>query len=267
MDREREKKPIKGTREWAVAEVNCAVGCSYGCRYCYARYDLVERRKLVTEQEWMQCKVDATLVCREQQKFDGQVMFPATHDIVPDNLEACLQVLENLLSIGNRVLVVSKPNLYCVKRICTAFPGYSSQLLFRFTITARDSNILRIWEPFAPLYQERKQCLEYAFNAGFPTSVSVEPMLDCSDTVNMVKELLPFISHSIWLGKMNKIETRVSSDSEEMTQEIARIVAGQRDENILELYAQLKSENKIHWKESVKMVLGLDLLKEAGLDI
>jgi DNA repair photolyase len=163
--------------------------------------------------------------------------------------------------------VVSKPNIESVRRICIDFDQFRDLLLFRFTITARDSRILEFWEPKAPDYAERKSCLEYAFDEGFETSVSVEPMLDTTDVVSMVRELLPYISHSIWLGKMNRIDERVKIDSEQMRLEIERIRQGQRDEKLWQLYRALKPCDKVRWKESVKEVLGIKAPSEPGLDI
>lgn len=260
------KKTIRGTKEWAVAEINCCCGCSHGCRYCYARYDLVERKKYVTADEWAECQIIDEDVERQQLLYPGQVMFPTEHDIVPENLDACISVIRNLLVAGNRVLIVSKPHLLCISRLCSEFAANKEMLLFRFTITARKKSVLSFWEPFAPAYAERKSCLEHAYNLGFATSVSVEPMLDTGDVVEMVDELLPWISHSIWLGKMNKIEQRVVSDSDAMVAEVARINKGQSDEKLLELYQKLSHSAKVFWKESIKKVIGLPLLDKVGLD-
>ncbi len=261
------KKPIRGTREWAVAEINCCRGCSHGCRYCYARYDLVVRRGMVTPEQWSSCSVIEKEIVKKHPLYPGQVMFPSAHDIVPENLEDCLVVLRSLLDAGNRVLVVTKPHLACVRRICSDFSDMRDRILFRFTITARDIEILKFWEPNAPDYQERKRCLEYAFNHGFDTSVSVEPMLDTADVSAMVRGLLPCISHSIWLGKMNKITRRVVCDSEEMRSEIERIERGQSNERLFHLYEELGALKRVRWKESVKEVLGLQLATDPGLDL
>lgn len=261
------KRPIRGTLEWAVAEINCCMGCPHGCRYCYAQYDQVERKGTVTAEQWETCQVLVDEVRRKRPLYPGQVMFPTAHDIVPENLEACLIVLKNLLDAGNKVLVVSKPHLECIQRLCNELSDAREQLLFRFTITARDSEILKLWEPHAPDYKERKDCLEYTFRKGFATSVSVEPMLDTIDVAAMTRELLPFISHSIWLGKMNKIERRVICESIEMQREIDRIRQGQSDAIILQLYNKLRSIPQVRWKESVKKVVGLEQALEPGLDI
>lgn len=265
-DGDRGKKPIRGTREWAVAEINCCMGCPHGCRYCYARHDLVERKGIVSPKQWATCKVLEDELTRKQPLYPGQVMFPSAHDIVPENLEACLSVIRNLLVAGNKVLVVSKPHLDCIERLCSELSYAKEQFLFRFTITARDNKILKLWEPHAPGYEERKDCLEYAFNKGFASSVSVEPMLDTTDVAAMVHELLPYITHSIWLGKMNRIERRVACESIEMQREVDRIEQGQSDARIFQLYQELRTNPQVRWKESIKEVVGLAQVSEPGLD-
>ena len=260
------RSSIRGTREWAVAEIDCCLGCPHDCRYCYARYQRVVRRKLLTAEEWRHCRILPEEVERVHPLYPGQVMFPSAHDIVPENLEACCRVINGLLAFGNRVLVVSKPQLCCIEELCRRFAFARHRLLFRFTITARDGNILKFWEPHAPEYDERRQCLALARKLGFATSVSVEPILDMDDVVDMVRELLPLVSHSIWLGKMNKIAERVSLDSPETLAAVAKVEAGQSDARILALHAQLAGITLVRWKESIKEVVGLPLITAAGLD-
>ncbi len=268
--REQEKiraAKIQGTREWAVAEINCSKGCPHGCLYCYARHAQAEKNNITDRNEWLNCRPDETALAAIQKTYSGQVMFPAAHDIVTENLKECLDVLLKLLEEGNSVLVVSKPSLHIVKELCSNIVNFKRQIIFRFTITARNHKILKVWEPFAPLYKERKQCLEYAFENGFTTSVSVEPILDIVDVPQMVEELLPFVNHSIWLGKMNKIDKRVVVDSEEVKKEVQRIKEEQSDAAIHRLYEILKMQDNVRWKESIKDVIGLPRATSAGLDI
>ena len=95
-------------------------------------------------------------------------MFPSSHDITPTNLAGCLVFLEELLRVGNQVLVVSKPHLDCIEAVCEKFGDYQGQILFRFTIGACDDSVLSFWEPGAPEYAERKASLEHAYSEGFP---------------------------------------------------------------------------------------------------
>ncbi len=260
------EKKIRGTREWAVANIDCGTGCSHGCRYCYARYDAVVKKGIITAEEWANCRIRDEDVAKVQPHHRGQVMFPTTHDIVPENLDACLQVIKNLLGAENKILIVSKPHLACIEAICDAVEACKEMVLYRFTITAKSDEILSFWEPGAPDYAERLACLEMACKRGFQTSVSVEPMLETSKVVEMVAELSPFVSHSIWLGKMNRISKRVAIHSEEMRKEVERIRFGQRDEAILNLYSQLKDNSLVFWKESIKEVVGLELAEKPGMD-
>jgi len=258
---------IRGTREWAVANIDCCTGCSHGCRYCYARYDAVVKNKTVSGADWENPVVRPEDVKRDFPCYAGQVMFPTTHDILPSNLDACASVIEGLVASGNRVLVVSKPHIDCIKYLCHHFEKDREQILFRFTITAIDNTILRFWEPSAPCYEERKECLQHAFAMRYQTSVSIEPMLDTENVVQLFEELVPWVTHSLWLGKMNKVESRVVCDSKEMELEMQRICEGQTTARIVQIYQQLKDNPLVRWKESIKEVMGLKLATEKGLDI
>lgn len=74
-------------------------------------------------------------------------MFPTTHDIHPTNLPECITVLTRMLVEGNKVLVVTKPWLDCVKGLCRDLRTYKVQVAFRFTIGSDDDAILQYWEP------------------------------------------------------------------------------------------------------------------------
>jgi hypothetical protein len=70
-----EVKPVRGTAEWAVATVDCCRGCPHGCRYCYARHDLVERRRLVTAAQWQFSEIIEEEVEKMRPLYAGRVMF------------------------------------------------------------------------------------------------------------------------------------------------------------------------------------------------
>ena len=257
---------ISGTKEWAVAEINCGTGCLYDCRYCYARRKAITRGTISKQADWQKWYPDPGTEQRDYRNYDGQVMFPTAHDIFPENLVECECVIRNLLECGNRVLIVSKPNRNCIAALCRTFKEYQDSILFRFTLTARNPSILRIWEPGAPAYHKRLESLRHAYENGYQTSVSVEPILDMTDLPGMIEEIRGWVTHSIWLGKMNKIEQRVVMDSEQITAEAERIVSQQSDRNVVGLYERYKLDPLIKWKESIKKIVGIPLSKEAGED-
>jgi len=266
MKRKSSKTKNHGTKEWSVKTVNCCTGCSHDCRYCYAK-GMAIRFKQVTANQWPHERIRPKDVSKIHKNYDGQVMFPSSHDITPNNLNACLAVMKNLLVAGNRVLVVSKPHLDCIKAICEMFDPFKKQILFRFSIGACDDQILSYWEPNAPGYDERKECLTYAHQAGFQTSVSVEPMLDSANIDTLIGELLPYITHSIWIGTMNHLGRFGKGSDMVLKQATNRIRQGQMDIIIKQIYERYKTNPLIRWKKEIKKVVGIPVSKINGLDI
>lgn len=254
-----------GTHEWAVKSVNFSTGCSNNCRYCYGRQMAVRFRQ-VNDEDWATPRIRQHDVDKRHRNYGETVMFPSSHDLTPDNLAPALIVLGKLLRAGNRVLLVSKPHLEVIQAICDQFGEYRQNILFRFTITATDNDILAFWEPGAPSYEERREALAYAFDAGYETSVSVEPMLDSANIDQLVTDLEPRVSHSIWIGKMNYLG-RVIVDYPEVETELERIRAGQTDEQIMAIYNRLRANPVIRWKGSIKDIVGIARAPRPGMDI
>ena len=269
-DRKMSKK-ISGTAEWAVANANCIIGCRHNCKYCYARSNAVDRFKNVKPGDWIKEEVNWKQVNKKWKKVPGVIMFPTTHDICPNTkdlktLDASIECLKNILKPGNDVLIVSKPHIECITKICEELVEYKDKILFRFTIGAMDNEILKHWEPNAPSFGERFDCLQHAFKSGFKTSVSSEPMLDSDGMVLMYDMLEPYVTDSIWIGKMNNVRQRVKVQTAEDKKYVDMIVEGQTNAKIHEIYETLKDDSKVKWKESFKTVLGLELAEEAGTD-
>jgi len=261
------KKNNFGTQEWSVKTINCCTGCSHDCRYCYAK-EMAIRFKQVTESQWPLERIRAKDVSiRHRKKYDGQIMFPSSHDITPNNLDECITKLKNLLIPGNRVLVVSKPHMECIEKICGSLRDFKSQILFRFTIGACDDRILSFWEPNAPIYDERKQCLIYAYQLDFQTSVSVEPMLDSENIDTLIKELSPYATHSIWIGTMNNLGRFEKGSDMVLQQAIKKIKRGQTDRTIKSIYRRYKNNPLIKWKKEIKKIVGIPLAPKSGMDI
>lgn len=248
-----------GTKEWAEINKNIFNGCSHNCRYCYARYNSCVRYHQLNIKDWEhpvlnEKKFNETPVLYKNKR----IMYSTQHDILPEYLEQNIQYLRRWLNVGNQILIVSKPHFECIKRICDEFEKYKSQIVFRFTIGSPNDDVLKFWEPGAPSYDERVKSLRYAFEKGYQTSVSCEPILD-EDISSMVNELLPFITDTIWLGKMNFIRPRV--DTKNWTKDDWKYMDGVeaviKDDFIKGLYNEFKDNPKVKYKESIKKVLGL----------
>lgn len=260
-------KHVFGTYEWAVENANFISGCSNNCKYCYSR-EMAIRFKRKTTENWNIEEINYNQFNRKIKKVDGFIMFPSSHDITPINLPSTIIFLRKLLEAKNNILIVSKPHFEVIQTICNTFQQYKKNILFRFTIGSMNSDILEFWESGAPNYEERKKCLKYAFDRGFETSISCEPMLD-NKTVKLVSDLEDFVTDFIWIGKANFLLRRLNMNGitdNETIEKANKLIESQSDANIRLLYRKLKSNSKIKWKESIKKVLNLEISTIKGSD-
>jgi len=247
-----------GTREWAARNLNIATGCSHDCRYCYARHDAVKRFKRIEPADWTTMVVDQARVAKGYGKRKNEddsvydIMFPTAHDVTPEIVGDCITVLKKVLDAGNTVLIVTKPHLACVAKMISALGQWKAQVAFRFTIGADTDEILSVWEPGAPPFAERLAALKTAFDHGWTTSVSAEPMLDPANVDRLVNQLLPFVNETLWLGKMNKIRSRCTGLPESA---LTALEAEYTDDKILQIVDRWDGTPQIEWKDSIKQVI------------
>lgn len=246
-----------GTKEWATSNVNFLNGCQHNCKYCYAKA-MVPRHGSMDINKWDTPEIKPGALEKGFRKREGTIMFPSVHDIHPDNLDDTVSILKKLLKPGNDVLIVSKPHLKCIKRLCSELSPYMDQILFRFSIGSANSRTLRFWEPNAPSFAERQASLKHAHQKGFQTSVSCEPMLD--NKINRVIEKVDrYVSDTIWVGKMNNAVRYCKICGWNDVKTIAavrQLEEWQSHENILKLYKKYRNHSKIKWKDSIKKSLG-----------
>jgi hypothetical protein len=252
-----------GTKEWSVASANFITGCEHDCLYCYSKATAIHHSRK-TQDNWKEETVrPKDLNKKWRLRKGGRIMFPSSHDITPQHLPGSIQFLKNILLPGNDVLIVSKPHLECIKAICDEFTGYKEKILFRFTIGSADDEVLKFWEPGAPSFEERLSALKYAYEAGYATSISCEPMLD-NNIGGVIDAVGPYVTHSIWLGKMNKMKQRLEMNTtitDELKEKANQLYSRQSDEGIKSLYDRYKNDPLIRWKGDIKTVVGLPIGK------
>jgi hypothetical protein len=134
--------------------------------------------------------------------------------------------------------------------------GSKDNILFRFTIGSLKPEQCAFWEPNAPLPSERLKALRYAFEHQFQTSVSVEPMIDDRLGIcELVEAVEPYVTDTIWVGKMNRIPRKHNAHVPGFAKEAATIKSRQTDDEILALVKSLKGRKKVRWKDSIKAVI------------
>jgi hypothetical protein len=260
--------PAYGVREWAKHKVNIQNGCEHDCRYCYAKSYAVRFHR-ATPKAWCQPSLLTKAIEKGYHKRDGRTMMPTSHDITPRNLSENLIVLQKLLQAGNEVLIVSKPHLACVQKLCAELQDFKKQVLFRFTVGSADDMVLRFWEPGAPAFGERMVALRWAHQQGFATSISCEPMLDLR-IADVIVVARPYVTDAIWLGRVNNLRTAIALNcpgDAEALRKADQLLAEQTDDFLRELYEQYKADPLIKYKDSIKKVVGLARPTEVGLDV
>jgi len=244
----------KGTKEWAKENFNLFKGCKNNCRYCYAKKRAI-RFGRKTEENWNK------MILRRDPSYPAnkKIMFPSTHDLFPEHIEEIKDAIENLLSRGNNILIVTKPRPVVIQEILDLLLCYygneeRKRVEFRFTIGSEDDKTLRFWEPSAPSFAERiKACKiidELNQNIGntvFKYSISMEPLLTLWPERIIIKA--PGASE-YWLGKMNHINLNApKTKNERYYFGIQRKINSRRFWH--QLYMRLGHDPKIRWKDSV----------------
>jgi DNA repair photolyase len=239
-------------RQWADDTINFVTGCGNQCRYCYS-CEMATRFHRRDPANWGNEIIRQKDVDKKIKKYPKMVMFPSSHDIRPSNLLPAVQVLNNILSAGNEVLVTSKPNYECIKKICETFINYKDKILFRFTIGSTESAVLRFWETNAPTFEERYASLKLAYNMGYQISVSAEPLLD-KDVKSLINTLSPHITDTIWIGKAEQLCKRLVMNGYNDPETISKandLIKWQNDPSFIRsLYETYKDNPMIRWKTS-----------------
>lgn len=244
-----------GTKEWAPHNFNFMNGCSNDCSYCYAK-EMAIRFKRKTSESWKEEEA-VSLEGKSYRKRDGRIMIPSSHDITPGNIDLASEIIRKLLENGNELLIVTKPHFDCVKRLADECLKYKDQVQFRFTIGSASTETLLMWEPGATSFDERLKSLKYAFELGYSTTISSEPLLD-ENFDELYKKLSPYVSGQIWVGKMNFPDRRVRMNSHEKDtpEHVRKLIESQSDEKIIALWKKYQDNPKVEWKESIKKVIG-----------
>ncbi|MFA6258961.1 MAG: radical SAM protein [Candidatus Paceibacterota bacterium] len=248
---------ILGTKEWAEHNRNCFKGCRYNCKYCYARKDAKRWGRIIKDDDWPTMVFNDRCMMQTG-KVDGRIMFPTTHDIQPEHADKWFPFLQAMLANGNHVLIVSKPNLASIRMICDKLINYRNQIEFRFTIGTDDELTRMYWEPEAPSVGERIRCLQLAHEAGFRTSVSMEPLLTDNPAV-LIERISPYVTGTIWIGMMNHMSIKDFQNGREVVwfHEMKRINSYV---TMKKIHDQFKNDKRICWKDSIRDLLDLGSL-------
>jgi hypothetical protein len=199
-----------GTKQWADDNLNVCLGCANNCRYCYARA-MAARFHRRDPADWAREEIVPNWHRRLPRSGTGPVMLPSTHDLTPGTYDAIRRAITLLLGRGRTVLLVTKARPGLIRQLTRHFWPCRHQIEIRVTIGSLDPTILLGWEPGAPGPEERISALAIARHADFPTSVSIEPMLD-DHPLAIVARVDHLVTRTIWLGLPNRLRSILSTN-------------------------------------------------------
>lgn len=170
--------------DWAV---NPYIGCSFGCKYCYASFIGKWRHKGEEWGEFLDVKTNASLLLKKEldklrQKHNsrnfGTILFSSVTDPYV-GIEAkykitrnCLQVLADFGYQG-KVSILTKSPL--VTRDIDLFKKLNAYV--GLTVTTLEDKVVRFLEGFAPPASQRIRVLRQLHNADISTYAFVGPLL------------------------------------------------------------------------------------------
>ena len=189
--------------------LNCYIGCTHGCAYCYARF---MQRFHPHEESWgafVDVKANAVEVLRRQLRraAPGEVFVSSACDgWQPIEAERRLtrRCCELLLEYGYRLNVLTKSTR--VLRDLDVFAHGDVRL--GVTLTTLDPRLAALWEPHAATVANRLDVLARAREAGLRTAVMLGPLLPgLSDDPASIESLLRAVAErdveKIWVDALN----------------------------------------------------------------
>ena len=197
-------EPRGRAREYSPFAMNYFKGCDHGCRYCY-----VPRMMKVFNSQYCHDNVSVNMagLWKEAERFSKskncgeQVLLSFTGD------PYC-----GLESGETRDVLCAfhEHDIHC--SVLTKNPGkaikdidiMSDMAYFKMgtTLTLLDPDLSKMWEPGAPIGEERIKALKVFADNGIKTWASFEPVICPDDSLRMLSIVADFIDH-VKIGKIN----------------------------------------------------------------
>ena len=183
--------------------VNPYVGCSHGCRYCYATF--MKRYTGHTEAwgSFVDVKINAPEILQKQLKRAkiGRVMISSVTDAyqpIESKYKLTRQCLEILLQSQFPVDILTKSPL--VLRDTDLIKKFKD-IEVGITITTNDEKISRVFEPNAPSIMARIRTLRALHDKGINTYAFIGPVLPMNPEA-LSEKIRPHVD-SIIIDRMN----------------------------------------------------------------
>lgn len=194
--------------EYSRLACNPYKGCGNGCLYCWVPKHLRMSRPDFDNPQSRPDFISELAKDAKKYQYMGiteQVLLSFTTDPynpLDKKLKLTRQTIKILQAHGMSVCILTKGGSRALRDIDLFRPDRDS---FATTLTTLDEKQSLKWEPHAALPQDRIGTLKAFYEAGIFPWVSLEPVFDTEQALQIIRETHSFINH-FKVGKMNYME-------------------------------------------------------------
>jgi len=200
-------EPKGRAQEYAPLAINLYQGCGHGCVYCYAPgatfRDPEEFKKAAPRPNILErLKTDIPKVA--QDGATGNVLLCFTCDPfqpIDEQYQLTRKAIALLHAYGFHATILTKGGHRAERDFDLFRPGDQ----FATTLTLLHEPMSLQWEPYAAPPRERIDTLKKAHDKGIETWVSLEPVIDPAQSLELIKQTHDFVD-LFKVGKLNYAE-------------------------------------------------------------
>lgn len=198
-------EPSGRAGEFAPLAANLYRGCAHGCRYCYVPQVIKMKRDAFCNQPGPRKDVLRSLEkdARRHAGDDREILMCFTCDPyqpIEKELGITRKAIMILMENGLRFTLLTKGGMLATRDF-DLLAGYE-KCRFGTTLIFTDQNDADRWEPHARPVLERIETIKEAYERGIRTWVSLEPVIDPGQALELIRLLSPVVGH--WkVGKLN----------------------------------------------------------------
>ena len=209
-------EPKGPAREYSPLACNIYKGCEHGCRYCFGKNRKSPEQKKQYDSdpnpkdhfiEKLEYKANKLRGNRKEilLSFLGDVYQPAE-----TKLKLTRNAIKILIENDLPFIILTKGGTRAIRDF-DLLQGYD-KTSFGTTLIFLDQEYADYWEPGAPSISDRIEAIQEAKSRGIKTWISLEPVIDPKQALEVIEELNPIVDH--WkVGKINyhkEVERRVN---------------------------------------------------------
>jgi len=239
-------------REYAELAFSAYTGCSHGCGYCFnpeaLHKDPVDYLSSLPR-EGILGKLERDLQEMVRKRDLREVLMSFSTDPyqpIEEDLHLTREAIQLFMSYGRRFTILTKGGLRSTRDF-DLMRRYSVHCRYGTTLVFSDREQEKIWEPGAAPTEERTQALVLAHQLGIPTWVSLEPVFDPKQTLDLIQWTLSFVDE-YRIGILNHLQTPEKIDYKVFLMDVTRILT--------------KSRKKFYIKRDLRLAADCEVSKE-----